>query len=55
MIVLTVAGNVELIKNSLDAKAIITSFGDTGYLPTRNEIKNRRIRGIIINAVTDIS
>jgi len=55
MIVLTVASNEELIKNILDAEAITTSFRDTGYLPTRKEIKNRKIGGIIINAVTNIS
>lgn len=55
MIVFIVGDNVELIKNIFDVKAIITSFGDIGYLPTRKEIKNRKINGIIIKAVTDIS
>ncbi len=55
MIVLTAGGKVEFIENNLDAMAIITSVGDTGYLPIRNEMKNRRISGMIIKAVIDIS
>ncbi len=55
IIVLIVGDKLELMKNSFEANDIITSFGDTGYLPIKNEIKNNKISGIIIKAVTDIS
>lgn len=45
---------VELMGITWETRVIITSYGAIGYLPTKKERKNRIIKGMHSNIVTDI-